>query len=140
MQRLSLTTMTCFALFLIFLISPSYGRYSKSWTQVDLSDLKDPRIKPSKYKVSQQVWINPKGMFGCSKVCEQTFRIFPVQRVSAGETPAFHGEILREMEMQLFRTSLMVRNFITLWTKDLHSYCVIQGFLRDEVWWENWPY
>ena len=55
MQRLSLTMMTCFTLFLIFLISPSYGGYSRSLTQVDLSDLKDPRIKPSKYKVSQQV-------------------------------------------------------------------------------------
>ena len=37
-----------YALFLILIISPSFGRYSKSWTQMNLDDLEDPRIKPSK--------------------------------------------------------------------------------------------
>lgn len=100
-ERPSLTMKLVF-LIVIIIISLTDGRYSKTWTQVDLDDT-DPQIKPSKFSFNW-IWEIFKLDF--------IFFIHAVQKVTTGEIPAFYEEIIQErrnkLAMQKFRNILLV--------------------------------
>ena len=132
-ERPSLTMKLVF-LIVIIIISLTDGRYSKTWTQVDLDDT-DPQIKPSKFSFNW-IWEIFKLDF--------IFFIHAVQKVTTGEIPAFYEEIIQErrnkLAMQKFRNILLV-SFVC-WPIGMNSIIlktyIFPGETRVEVEWKNW--